>query len=324
MPMGLDKLINSLANYIQDAAPEVRESARECFLALGRDLDRVLSKYLPESIYKNVKDQLEKDSKRKSFNRSAEPIRTSSISSVKKRTISSKRSSSNRLRISQNLENDISYINSINTDLHSEDWKIRFGALEKIHGGIIEELNSEQSSMKLLSLIDCLCRTITDQNSKVSHHSLTSLQDLIPKMQSSIEPHLGLLITSLVVTLGSSNPGIRDCTNKICEDIVFMCDSSVAIGPFTSAINVANPRARALLVSLISKIIEDVYKKKPNLITKFAIPLIYKIIDDPHVEVKEEAKKFAIIMYNILGEGLLKNASEAKSSKIKEIIRKSV
>ena len=121
MPMGLDKLINSLANYIQDAAPEVRESARECFLALGRDLDRVLSKYLPESIYKNVKDQLEKDSKRKSFNRSAEPIRTSSISSVKKRTISSKRSSSNRLRISQNLENDISYINRINTDLHSED-----------------------------------------------------------------------------------------------------------------------------------------------------------------------------------------------------------
>ena len=102
MPNGIDRIINFLSSYLQDASPEVRESARECFSSLGRDLDRVLKKYLPENLLNVVKEELEKNAKRKSFGRSAESIRTNSISHSQKRSICT-RSSSNRLRVSQDI-----------------------------------------------------------------------------------------------------------------------------------------------------------------------------------------------------------------------------
>ena len=82
-PSGTDKIVVYLAGFIQDASPEVRQSARECFFALGREMDRVLVKYLNESLYKMVKELMDKDVKRKTFNRSAEPFRMSNLNSLK-------------------------------------------------------------------------------------------------------------------------------------------------------------------------------------------------------------------------------------------------
>jgi hypothetical protein len=57
-----DKLLNLLANYLGDACPEVRTLAKTGFQELSsailgkHDLERLLQRSLPESLYKKVKD----------------------------------------------------------------------------------------------------------------------------------------------------------------------------------------------------------------------------------------------------------------------------
>lgn len=314
-------MVISLASYVQEAAPEVRESARECFLSLGKELDRLLSKFLTEATCKTVKDILEKDAKRRTTNRSVETKRNSSARSSTQRSVAT-RSTSNRLRISQNFEKDLSEVNEINSALMNEDWKIRFRTLEKIAAGILEDVETNSNNSRILSLIDALCRTITDHNSKVSMQSLSTLKDLVPKMKWALQPNLGLLISSIVVTLGSSSMALRNLSKEICDIIMGSCEPVYIIGPFTSAVNVANPRARAVLINCVNKVIGDVYEKKPSLVKKLAVPLMYKIVDDPNPEVKEQAEKLVFNMKNVLGDQFLKHAPENKSEKIREIIGK--
>ncbi|OMJ93827.1 hypothetical protein SteCoe_3153 [Stentor coeruleus] len=322
IPGGIDRMVISLASYVQEAAPEVRESARECFLSLGKELDKLLSKFLTDSTCKTVKDILERDAKRKTTNRSVEPKRNSSTRSTK-RSIAT-RSTSNRLRISQNFEKDLSEVNEINSALMNEDWKIRFRTLEKIAAGILEDVENNQNNSRILSLIDALCRTITDHNSKVSMQSLSTLKELVPKMKWALQPNLGLLISSIVVTLGSSSIALRNISKEICDIIMESCEAIYIIGPFTSAINVANPRARAVLVSCVNKVLQEVYEKKPGLVKKLAVPLMYKIVDDPNIEVKEQAEIMVCNMKVVLGDEFLKHAPENKSEKIREIIGKNI
>jgi CLASP N terminal len=235
----------------------------------------------------------------------------------------STRSTSGRLRISQNFEKNSSVISSINMSLNSEDWKVRLSTLEKISSGIIEECNANNKSSSLLSLIDCLCRVMTDKNLKVCQKALETLKEVIVTSKESLEPHLALIVNSLVVGLGSNSVSIRECSNLICKDILDNCGPIFSIVPFASAINIANPKAKSALLSVISQLLQPVHLKKPNLLPKLIIPIINKTIEDPHPEVRSEAENLTILMYEILGDAMLKNTTELKATRIKNIIQKS-
>lgn len=305
---------------MQEAGLEVRESARECFLVLGKDMDKVLSKYLPENTLKSVKDILEKDAKRRLTDKSDSRHRSASTKSTLRRS-SVTRSTSNRLRISQNLQEDVNFIQDINADLNSEDWKVRLRTLHKISSGLQEECKAKKNTPKLVSLFDCFCRTINDPNSKIAQQSLATLKELIPVFGPCLEPNLGFLISSLVGPMGSTNQGIRDMTREICELTLESCDHLFVIGPFTSAVNVANPKARSMLIDIVGKTINTVYEKKPLLLNKFAVPLLCKVIDDPNQIVREQAEKFAVGLYRLMGEQILAQVPSVKQEKIREAIK---
>ena len=91
-----------MAGYIQEASPEVRESAKDCFLALGRDIDRVISKYLTENVLKSVKDIIEKEARKRTTGKSETKRRSISLKSTPRRTVS--RNPSNRIKINSNFE----------------------------------------------------------------------------------------------------------------------------------------------------------------------------------------------------------------------------
>lgn len=305
---------------MQEAAPEVRESARECFLTLGKDLDKILSKYLPDNTKRVVKDIIEKDAKRRVTNKSESRTRSISSKSTQRRS-SISRSSSNRLRISQNLQEDVNLIQDINADLNSEDWKIRQKTLTKISSNLIEECKLKKNTPKLISLFDCFCRTINDPNSKISQQSLSTLKDLIPKLGQSLEPNLGLLISTLIGPMGSSSQSIRENAKEICDLILDSCDHLFIIGPFTSAINVANPKARSMLIDVVAKTISTVYEKKPLLLNKFAVPLLCKVIEDPNLVVREQAEKLAVGLFRLGGEQIFAQIPSSKQEKVREAIK---
>jgi hypothetical protein len=94
-------MVIAVAGYVQEASPDVRDSAKECFAVLGRDLDKVLSKYLPENVLKSVKEILDRDRRRNS-NKSEPKRRAVSLKSTARRTMS--RNASNRIKILQNFD----------------------------------------------------------------------------------------------------------------------------------------------------------------------------------------------------------------------------
>ena len=321
-PSGIDRIIICIASYVQDASPEVRDNAKDCFDVLGNDLERILIKYLPETTLKVVKGIMEKDRKRGTTSRHRNRTRGSLRTQRSKSSGSSLSKSKKRVRISQDFSENISEVTELVKGLSSNNWKTRMSCLEKVISGITEVINQGSNSTKMFSLIDCMCKCIIDPNSKISIDSLENLNKLIPELKSSLDSQLGLLLSSLVITLGSSNQQIKELSKEVCTNITKNCNPVAVIRPYISAVNIANPKAKIHLLACIAQITEAVHKLKPAITSKFVVPLIYKIVDDPSSEVKEQCEKLALTTYALIGETLFKNPSESKVAKVKEIISK--
>lgn len=187
-------------------------------------------------------------------------------------------------------------------------------------GLVLDFTDNLKSSPKLLNVIDIFCKGLNDSNLKVHIHTLNALNKAIPALGRAIEPHLGLIVNSLLVGLGSANTSIREIAKDVCNCLINNCESYAVIGPLAFAAVTKNSRARTTLIGCITEIIPKVYDKRPNLIAKNVIPLIVKLIDDSKVDVREECFKLVNKLYSIMDSGLFEIVPSGKIQKILEIL----
>ncbi|OMJ84419.1 hypothetical protein SteCoe_14497 [Stentor coeruleus] len=321
----LDKILTILADYLSDASFDVRNNSKEAVIALSKgfpsdmDLERVLLRALPDASRKKIMEAIHSKT---GDMRTLSPIKKSAHRDLRSSQMIEKYSRNLRTRsigASQEAP-ELEGIQKIQGDMSSNEWKIRYNSIGTLQDLVIENAQILKSSQKLLTAIDIFCKGLSDSNLKVHIHTLNALKKVIPVLSKSLEPHLILLISSLLPGLGSANSSIREIAKEVANIIIQNCDPGAVIIPSTSAIHNANTRSRATLVALIIELIPKVYEKRPNVIIKNVIPAMIKLMDDTKIEIREECGKLFFKVYEVMSSEFFEHVPAGKMQKVLDIV----
>lgn len=306
-----------MADYIQDASPDVRACARIALKKLQElspsEFDRLLKRRLNEATVKRLKTMLDKDSTMlspatKRTLKSAEITRLSqnftgrSKFSAESRA-SGLRKSGSRLKLIDTKEPaDFEQFLSLSEEMKSQDWKCRYDTINRVTELTTQYMPVLATSTKILTVVDIFSRALSDQNLKVSLHSLNCLIKVVPTMKSLIEPHLSMMLTALAAPLGSANSGVRDAASDVLGLLREHCSASSMVQPLVASINNSINRAKPTLLYTLSEILEDVHSARPSLIKKYVVPLACKLADDANAEIRGESQKLMRRLQEVVGE----------------------
>ena len=320
----IDKILVILSEYLADATFDVRNNSKEAIIAFSEcfqseiDLERILSRCLNDSSKKKFLEALQN----KLLNRTSSPIKDSAQKEFRSSKIVQKNSRNSRTRsigFSQDIP-ELESISKISSDMLSPEWKVRYNSIGSLQDLVTEYTEILKTSPKLLSAIDIFCKGLSDQNLKVHIHTLNSLIKVIPSLGKAIEPHLSLVINSLLPGLGSANSSIREIARDVASCILQYCEPLAIIVPLSSAVINTNARSRATIVSMITELTPKVYEKKSNIIIKNVIPVLIKLIDDSKIDVREEKFRLTNKLYQIMSSQLFEYIPAGKTQKIIEIL----
>jgi hypothetical protein len=321
----LDKILVILADYLADAAFDVRNNSKVAFLALSEgfasemDFERALMRSLNDASRKKVMEAIHNKTGEM---RNLSPIKKSAHRELRGTHMLEKSSRNVRTRsigASQEAP-ELESIQKLSSEMSSNEWKTRYNSIGSLQDLVLENSIPLKSSQKLITVIDIFCKGLSDQNLKVHIHTLNALIKIVPVLNKSLEPHLTLIMSSLLPGLGSANSSIREIAREVTNTIIQNLESCAVIVPVISAFPNTNARSRATLIVLIIELIPKVYEKRPNVIIKNVIPLILKLVDDSKIDVREECARLVFKVYQVMSAALFEHVPPGKVQKVLDIV----
>jgi hypothetical protein len=328
----LSKMLSLLNDFSTDASSEVREAAKQAMCSFkatfrsDNELNKVLSKYLDNT-------GIRRYTSIPNLDRTAEfkPLRSSSVveKSVKptireKQEIKSAGAKVQHIRIRAQNSNlqipEFDKIASIITEISHKDWKVRLEGLSRLEELVTRYSAELQSSTKILSILDCFSKLMNDSNLKVNIHALESFNLVIPKLVDTLETSLPLVIGAIIYNANSLNSVVRDLAVQVCETLKIHCSAISLLVPFCSTISSTNPKARQIVVKTLTEIVPNIPDSKSFLLKKHVVPVLFKLLEDPSCEIREESTRLVKVVYSSLGSWLIEKAQSGRVSKLLEIV----
>lgn len=189
---------------------------------------------------------------------------------------------------------------------------------------VLENPINLKKSSKMIALIGIISKALSDPNLKVNIHTLGSLIKIIPALNHSLEPHLGMIIGSLMPSLGSANSSIREISKEVISVLLKNCEHHALLLPIIAAIPNSNGRSKGSLISSIIDLISKVNDKRPQLIQKHVVPILFRCMDEPKADVRNECSRLVKKVYDILGSVLLEIAPSSKLQRIMDILNEGI
>ncbi|CAG9313161.1 unnamed protein product [Blepharisma stoltei] len=319
----IDKIVQALGNLIVDASPDVRDSARRAFTSFELSVpsqverEKILSRSLSENIQKKLKEP------GKARDRAESPF-------TKRKTQGEFKTNSELEVITPSIpqeiyqiENEISEpdtpieILRLSEEINQKEWKSRYDAIGKIPD-LLEFMTA--NIYNLTSIVGILSKGLCDQNLKVQIHSLNALIKIIPSLKRILEPHLEIIMQSLIAALGSANSSIREIAKDAVNLIFKNCEHYAIILPLANQISSGNPRAKVAMINFIIEAIPSTHKIRPEILIKYIAPLGLKLMDDPKEDVKVENKKLIKKLYEVIGNEIFEGSEGNFSQRVMEIL----
>ena len=332
----LSKMLNLLNDFSTDASSEVREAAKQAMgsfkatFTSDSELNKVLSKYIDNA-------GIRRYTSIPNLDRTAEfkPLRSSSVVEKfpkptirEKQEIKSAGAKVQHIRIRAQNSNlqipEFDKIASIITEISHKDWKVRLEGLGKLEELVTRYSAELQNSTKILSILDCFSKLMTDSNLKVNIHALESFNLVIPKLVDTLETSLALVIGAIMHNANSLNSVVRDLAGQVCETLKMHCSAVSLLVPFCSTISNTNPKARLIVVRTLTEIVPYIPDSKSLLLKKHIVPVLFKLLEDPSCEIREENNRLVKVVHSSLGSWLIEKASSGRVSKLLEIVGEGV
>lgn len=332
----LSKMLNLLNDFSTDASSEVREAAKQAMASFkatftsDNELNKVLSKYLDNT-------GIRRYTSIPNLDRTAEfkPLRSSSVVEKspkptirEKQEIKSAGAKVQHVRIRAQNSNlqipEFDKIASIITEISHKDWKVRLEGLSRLEELVTRYSAELQCSTKILSILDCFSKLMSDSNLKVNIHALESFNLVIPKLVDTLETSLPLVIGAIMYNANSLNSVVRDLAVQVCETLKMHCSAVSLLVPLCSTISNTNPRARLIVVKSLTEIVPYIPDSKSFLLKKHIVPVLFKLLEDPSSEIREENSRLVKVVYSSLGSWLIEKASSGRVSKLLEIVGEGV
>jgi CLASP N terminal len=322
----IDIVIQRIVEYLTDASPDVRSSAKEAFdilidnISNENNLNTILNLAIKETSYRKIKDAIRKKSKPMSTVKLSSKDLKITLPSLSKSLVKKNTSASARDLIHPILHNEseeLKKIQAAESGIMNIEWKTRYQAIS-ISGDLLKtSYSSIETLNKITNLIEIFQKGLTDMNLKVIIHTLTYLIKVIPAIKD-LDKHINLLLEPLVICLGSSNSSIRDVAWDACILITLHIDNDLLVPLITSAVSKTSPRGKTAVITVLNNLVGGV--KDKVLLEKFVLNLVFKFIDDPRLDIRTEVTRLLITLYKILGNHIIDNIPTSKMHKVINLI----
>lgn len=335
-----NKAVEFISEYMADASPEVRKTAKIAFDLLvesisdENQLSILMVLGVKENVIRKIRDAVKKKwvkvpislSKKESF------LGSTSVTSLSKREEKVKLPSLGRSKTKATFltarvvqselfeEEDSKKIEALEAGIMNMDWKTRYDAISNTINLIKNHHEHFAESKKLSNLVQIMQKGLNDPNLKVLIHSLTYLVKLIPLLGKKIESFLGFLMEPLVVSLGSSNTSIRDVTWDVCILLTLHTNNDILITQFAGFIGKTSPRGKAAVITLLVNIVNSI--KDLQLLSNCALPVALKYIDNSRIDIRTESARLLTSLFKLLGNQVLDLAPTGKLQKVINLISK--
>ena len=329
----LHKAIHYISEYLSDASPEVRKSAKQAFDILVEiipnegHINAMAIQGVKENVLRRVKDAIKKKPKPHSvssisFSNKRQDLRVTLPALVKNQA---KPMSISAREIPPSVvptesEEILKKVEQAEAGILDMEWKVRYDAISTAVDIIKNQHRVLVASNKLGNLLHVMEKGLTDSNLKVLVHSLTYLVKLIPLLSSRSDGYLGHVLEPLVVSLGSSNTSIRDVAWDACILVSLHSKMEGFLPLLANCIAKTSPRGKAAVITLMVNSVNSV--KDMAMLTNCMLPVAYKFVDNSRVDIRNEAGRLLGALYRVLGNQVLDSAPTSKLHKVIALITK--
>ncbi|OMJ86064.1 hypothetical protein SteCoe_12500 [Stentor coeruleus] len=303
-----DKVLQILAEYVTDAALEVREAARIAwneFFAVFRnegDADLLLIRALKDPLYHKVQMFMEKKT------RSVSPIKSNSEVKLKMPNFKLRKYFPKFV-----IKQGTNSFAETHSKIQSSDWKTRYDSVTSL------SLSSKDSTPNLNQtehIINTISAGLSDSHIKVQVHTLSTLKKLIPLIQDSLTPYLPLLFTDLKKSLNVANTNMRESAGEAIMLLVDHCDGESLSQNLVETIKNSRSRGKVYLYRGLLKLLN---KKPPENLQEIFLSSC-EDLKCARAEVREECSKTLKKLHSLNKELLIKHAPESQLDSLRQIL----
>jgi len=213
-------------------------------------------------------------------------------------------------RESAEAQKELEILPNVVISLSSADFRVRGEGLTQLYE-LMARLG-DRVGAKLIPMTDHVLARLQDGNSKIVQQALKILGDVVKLYGSKLEPSAPSLVSGVSQTIAAALSSIRQAAEAVMAAIVSSLDAVVLLQPVCSAIEYGNPRSRGYMLQTLQGFVLRAHRCKPQLLFKFVIPVLCKLLEEHKGEVKTATTQLLAHLHASLGDELTEPSSVAK------------
>lgn len=198
--------------------------------------------------------------------------------------------------------------------LEASSWSERYEALDDFYD--LVSMNPAGVAAHAIKVFDKFCPRLSDSNRKVNLYALQTLNRCIPILRNGISSAMTVIINNLKVPLSSKNEAIFQAAKECLVTLTKYVENSCLVQPLVTCVQYGNTRNKPELTERLADIIEPVFSRKPGLITRIVLPLLWNILSASpsgastpgRANLQHSINRLCNILYSCLGEKLIEEA----------------
>jgi len=205
-------------------------------------------------------------------------------------------------------------------DMESTEWTRRVKGIKDLMS-----LMKDDTNVHPTEVVDKLCERINDSNSKVSIFALQSVESLLHREEviSHAPVWAGLAIPPLIQNLAANNTSVRRAANSAMDSLLHSTHPSILLPHVSNIVTYSNSRVKISALSQLNALVRKMADKKSQqsntLLTKHAVPVTLKLLDESKNELRRENVTLFRTLHRALGDSLLDQTWKLNSRQKKTI-----
>ena len=204
------------------------------------------------------------------------------------------------------------------------DWKKRISALKSL-SNFVQEEKIVWKSKKFFQIVDVLAQSLKDNNTKVVTAAQDIFSNIMVLIKNIIEKGAAQIIEALSVNAISSNSLISSWGQALMKKLVLNEELEwyVFIQPMWNQVLQGNSKTKAVMLNVISEVVEIVYELKPVAVTKYIYNLCSKLLDDTSVkgDIKKALYDLIVKLYKLAGDSFVNAFPSRNTDKVWTILK---
>lgn len=201
----------------------------------------------------------------------------------------------------------------------------RIAALKSLSNFIQEETKIVGKSKKFFNIVDVIAKCLKDNNTKVVTAAQDIFSNIMVNIKNIIEKGAAQIIEALASNVISSNSMVSNCGQGLMKKLVLNEELEwyVFIQPMCHQVLQGNTKAKAIILNVLSEVVEIVYELKPVAVTKYIYNLCSKLLDDVSIkgDIKKALYELIIKLYKLAGDSFVNAFPSRNTDKVWTILK---